>query len=246
MSVVKIKVRQVEAQAWEGYGIKTKLGRGDNKKAKKMPARVSWLEPDAADSFMAMQIASHFLMQFTDIYRRVQFQIDARIKAKGSKKYRLLAPPTKSGHNFGWSFDLAVKETLLAFRASGIPELIAAGQNRASLGEWMKQFGWTGIRSESWHFNFLGEHRSTVAKIDALYGDKLSLTDHELQMCLNDLLGRSIKPLTVDGIIGKRTIAACIKAYPKLDLNEVEARSTSKWFRRVLAGATAELVDVDA
>jgi hypothetical protein len=95
-----------------------------------MPSSVTWFEPEAADKFRLMQEACGYRMQFTDIYRSAKYQARARARAKGSKKYRLLAPPSKSGHNFAWSFDLAVKETLLAFRHSGVAELIAAGQNR--------------------------------------------------------------------------------------------------------------------
>lgn len=247
MPVVRIPVQRVEAQAWEGYKLKTKLGRGSNKKALRMPATVTWFEPDAAKAFMEMQEACEYLMQFTDLYRSVMFQIGARIKAKGSKKYRLLAPATKSGHNFAWSFDVAIRETLRDFRSSKDPELVAAGANRASLGEWMKQFGWTGIRSESWHFNFLGEHRTTVAKINAKYGDAMRLSNREVQQCLNSLLKDDLEePLVIDGILGRKSDKAAMMAYPKLDLNRNDASAWSAWFRRVLGGATAKLVDVDA
>lgn len=247
MPVITIPVKQVKAQAWEGYKIRTKLELGGNKKALKMPPTVAFFEPPAADAFKAMQEASDYLMQFTDMYRSVMFQIKARIKAKGSAKYRLLAPATKSGHNFAWSFDLSVRETLRDFRASKNPELVAAGANRAALGEWMKQFGWTGIRSESWHFNFLEGHSSTVSKINAKYGDALKLNNHDVQRCLNDLLKDELeKPLVVDGILGRKTDAAAVMAYPRLDLNRNEAIGATAWFRRVLAGATAKVVDVDA
>ena len=246
MPVIRIPVRSVDAQAWEGYSrIRTKLG--DDRPGTKMPSSVTWFEPEAADQFKVMQEACGYRMQFTDMYRSVKYQARARARAKGSRKYRLLAPPSKSGHNFAWSFDLAVKETLLAFRHSGIAELIAAGQNRQKLGAWMRQFGWVGIRKEAWHFNYLGDFTRTTLKINAKYGDAFKLSDRDVQRCLNALLGKSLeKPLVVDGMLGKKSLAAAKMAGPLLDLTRPDWSAFSAWFRRVLAGATAVLVDVDA
>lgn len=243
MSVIRIPVRRIEAQAWEGYKIKTDLG--DGRPGKRMPGTVSWLEPTAADRFKEMQDACGYRMQFTDIYRSVRHQARARAGARGSKKHRMLAPPTKSGHNFCFSFDVAMKETLLAFRRSGFAELITAGQNRRTLAVWMIQFGFSGITKESWHYNFLGDYRSTVSKINERYEDSFKIGNKDVQRCLNVLL----KPdtgLVVDGILGKKSHKAAIASMGLLDVTRNDAGAFNAWFRRVLAGATAVLVDVDA
>lgn len=247
MSVIRIPIRHVTAQAYWKYKLTRELGVGAEPDKKRMPPTVALFEPEAADAFMEMQEACEFRMQFTDMYRSVLFQAKARVRARGTKKHRLLAPPTKSGHNFAWSFDLAVRETLMSMRKSDRVEIIQAGQSRKALGDWMRQFGWTGIRSESWHFNFLGNFPTTVAKVDAKYGDAFRLSNRDVQRCLNQLLKFDGKDeLVVDGILGKKSTAAAIKSMTVLDVTRDHATGFSAWFRRVLAGATAVLVDVDS
>jgi len=241
MPVVRIPVRAVLAQAWEGYeNIKTPVG--DGLPGVRMPSTVAWFEPEAADKFAEMQEACGWRMQFTDMYRSVSYQIKC-IKRASEEKRRLYAPPTKSGHNFAWSFDLSIRETLMAFRRSGNPELVAAGKNRNSLVDWMRQFGWTGIRKERWHFNFLGKYPTTTSKINAVYGDALNLSNKDVQRCLNRLLDED---LVVDGILGRKSHAAALKSASRLGVSQNLAGGFTNWYRRVLAGATAVLVNVDA
>jgi hypothetical protein len=111
----------------------------------------------------------------------------------------------------------------------------------------MLQFGWTGIRKETWHFNYLGDFTRTTLKVNAKYGDAFKLSDHDVQRCLNALLeGKLERPLAVDGMLGKKSLAAAKMAGAELDLSRPEWSSFNAWFRRVLAASTAVLVDVDA
>lgn len=227
-----LKLTQTKVRAWSGYTAN---------RTGWLPARMSWMQPEAAKALREMQEACGHVMEFTDAYRRVMFQIRC-IQGASERKRRLYAPPTKSGHNFGWSVDINVADTLAAFRAAGKPELVSAGQNRHALGLWMSQFGWTGIRSENWHFNHLAGHASTIARIDAEYGEAMKLDNADVQRALNALMPKE-KPLNIDGELGTKSSAAAKKADKILGTKDNGAFSA--WFRRVLAGATATIVEVD-
>lgn len=229
-----LKLSRVKAKCWRGY---------TQNRSGWLPKSWSWMQPDAAAAFKAMNDACGNRIEYTDVYRSAMTQIKA-IRGATVRKRRLYAPPTKSGHGFGWSFDAKIPETLENFRKSKIPELVTAGKDRQSLGLWMKQFGWTGIRSESWHFNYLGEHKSTVKKIEAMYGEALKLNNHDVQKALNMLLkGKNgFVPLVVDGALGTKSNTAAKKADKLLGTKDNGAFSA--WFRRVLAGATVEIEEV--
>jgi hypothetical protein len=108
---------------------------------------------------------------------------------------------------------------------------------------WMKRFGWTGIKKESWHFNFLGEHETTIKKIEALYGHKLVLDNEQVQQALNKILRHELEePLVIDGQLGVKSNSAAKLADRLLGVNDRGAFSI--WFRRVLAGAAVELKEV--
>lgn len=230
--MLDLQLSQVKARCWRGYH-KNKTGW--------LPKRMSWMEPEAATDFERMNEACGHRIEYTDVYRSSRLQIQA-IKT-ATKKRRLFAPPTKSGHNFGFSFDAKISETLENFRKSKVPELVIAGRDRQSLVRWMMRFGWSGIKKESWHFNHLGSHGSTVKKIDAVYGAKLALNNEDVQRALNKLVGQRLaEPLAIDGILGTKSGEAASLSYDILGYDDQGA--FSGWYRRLLAGATATITEV--
>jgi hypothetical protein len=207
-----------------------------------LPKRMSWMEPGAAAEFERMNLACDNRMTFTDIYRSTMTQILA-IRGASKKKRRLYAPPTKSGHNFAFSTDVDIDETLENFRKSRTPELVAASRDHQALGRWMLRFGFSGISRERWHFNFLGEHTSTLKKIDAVYGVDLAMANEDLQRALNRLVGNQLKePLVIDGALGVKTTHAAKLAQPILGYDD--QGEFSGWFRRLVAGATVRIKEV--
>jgi len=226
--MLTLRLSQVRARSWRGYNQEW------------LANRMSWTEPAAAASFTKMNEACGHRIEYTDLYRSTLTQILA-IKNANKEKKRLYAPPTKSGHNFGFSCDVAIKETLENFQKSKITELVIASRDRQSLGRWMKNFGWTGIASESWHFNHLGDHESAVKKIDAVYD--LTLTNDDVQRALNTLLGRQLKqPLAIDGQLGPKSHEAALLAVKVLGYED--QAGFTPWFRRLLAGATVTIEEV--
>ncbi len=199
-----------------------------------LPQRMALLQPDAAKAFNDMVAASVGQMTFTDVYRSVLYQIDC-IKGATPVKRKLFAPPTKSGHNFGLSIDVDIDETLENF--SRVPELAVHGKSRDALAAWMKQFGWDGISTERWHFDFRRPYALVTEKIAALYGKGFALDGLELQRCLNALLPDA--KLVEDGVVGSRTKAAVERARTVLCLDQ--GQGADAWFQRVLAGATARV-----
>ena len=229
--MIVLEMKQAQLPAWRGY---------TSNRTGFLPKRMSWMEPKAADSLTKMSDACGGRIEVTDGFRSVLFQVESIREQKA--KRRLFAKPTKSGHNFGFSIDIKVAETLENFRKSKIPELVAAGRDRAALVRWMKKFGWTGIKKESWHFNFLGDHESTSKKIEALYAKSFEINNQDVQRALNKLVGDDLEePLVIDGVIALKTSAAANLADKVLNLNDRGAFSA--WFRRVLAGATMEIRD---
>lgn len=231
--MLKLRLSQVRARCWKGYYKNTSGW---------LPKRMSWMEPEAAVAFRKMTEACDHRIEFTDVYRSARTQMLA-IQSAAPKKKRLYAPPTKSGHNFAFSVDVSIDNTLKNFRKSGISELIVAGRDRQSLGRWMKQFGWTGISTEAWHFNYLQDHPSTVKKIAAVYGDILVLENADVQRALNMLLGKKLpEPLAIDGILGPKSSEAALLAQSLVGY--ADNGSFDPWFRRLLAGATVTIEEV--
>jgi hypothetical protein len=227
--MLELELVKTKVKCWSGYTLN---------RTGFLPPRMSTMQPDASAALLEMQEACGWRMEFTDAYRSVLFQIEC-IKGASERKRRLYAPPTKSGHNFGWSIDVAVAETLKSFSRSGDVELRTAGKDRHSLSLWMRQFGWSGIKKESWHFDFLDGHRTVLQRIDAVYGSALQISNHDLQRALNKLLDCN---LVVDGALGPKSHREMIRADRVLGTDD--KANAGPWFRRVLAGATAVIKEV--
>jgi len=229
-----IELAQIDARSWRGY-----KGNGGT-----LPKRMSWLEPKAAAAFKKMSEACGRRMEFTDVYRSVFYQVQC-INGATEAKRRLYAPPTKSGHNFGMSVDVAVDETLENFTRSGVEELIVAGRDVAALGRWMLQFGWSPISRERWHFDFLDGAKTALSRIDAAYGRAMVLDNLGVQRALNAFVGTSLPAALVeDGSLGPKTAHACEVADKILGAGPQHASEVSPWFRRLLAGVTAQIKEV--
>jgi hypothetical protein len=225
-----LELSQTRIKSWSGY-----------KNAGWLPERLAWMQPDAGKALVKMQEASGWRMQFTDAFRSTLFQIQCINGAADERKKRLYAPATKSGHNFGWSVDVALTETLAAFAGSGVPELVVASHDRNALARWMKQFGWTGIKNESWHFDYLGSFETILKRIDATYEKAMCPDNKDVQRCLNKLLNINLE---ADGDLGPRTHVQMLRADEILGCQD--RGSGSAWWRRLLAGATAEIRPVGA
>ena len=231
--MLNLSLSQVRARCWKGYHKNTSGW---------LPKRMSWMEPAAAAAFLKMNEACDNLIEYTDVYRSARTQILA-IQRAAPKKKRLYAPPTKSGHNFAFSYDASIPNTLKNFTNSGVSEIRVAGRDRQALGRWMKQFGWTGIGTEAWHFNFLDGHDSTVKKIMAVYGPALALDNEDVQLAMNMLVAKKLRePLAIDGILGPKSHEAAVMAQVVLGCQD--NGSFDPWFRRLLAGATVTIEEV--
>lgn len=227
--MLTIPLSQVQAPAYSGYKAKDGF----------LPKAMSWLEPEAAVSFRRMVGDSGGLIRFTDVYRSVVYQIQC-IQRAPKEKRRLYAPPTKSGHNFGMSVDVALEETLDNFKKSGDSELVVAARNMDSFRRWMLVYGFTPIKNESWHFDYLGKYDTCVQKIEAVYGKALRPDNAAVQVALNTLVGKSLPaPLKVDGVLGLKSSEAA-KIADKV-LGTEDNGSIGAWFRRVLAGSAATI-----
>ena len=172
--MITLHLAQAQLKAWSGY---------TSNRSGFLPTRMSWMEPAAALSINELQKVAESRFEFTDGFRSPEYQLQCIVEQAARR--RLFAPPTKSGHNWGCSVDVSVNNTLANLKMSSNPELVVAGQSRDAMARFMARFGWTGIRSENWHFNHLNGHRSTTAKINAIHGSKFVYDDHTLQRMLN-------------------------------------------------------------
>jgi len=218
-----INLNYVLIPSWSGY------------KNKYLPQRMALLNDSVCDSFIEMNNACEERIVYTDAYRSVQSQIKL-IGSSDKTKRRLFATPTKSGHNFGFSLDVAVSESLSNLRNSSKKSLVEAGQSRDAMAAFMLEFGWSGISKEEWHFNGPG-CRNVSKKIDEVYGAFFLLSAKEMQSSLNELNGCN---LTIDGVIGPKTKEQIIAAKKSLNI-QPEDDSVTDWFRRVLSCATAKV-----
>lgn len=234
-----LNMRKTSVRAWRGYRRVREMEVEDG--VPLLPRRLVWMEPEASQALEAMQEACDFRMEFAGCYRSVPYQ--ARMIREQGEQHRRLAKPTKSGHNFGFSVDVKISETLENFTKSGNAVLIAAGRDYASLKRWMKQFGFTGVKYQTSHFNYLGKFTTAVKKIEEIYAPSLKLTNEEVQQALNKLLSKQLsEPLIVDGIIGTKTGDAGDIADELLATKDKGA--FGHWFRRVLAGSVITINEV--
>lgn len=205
-----------------------------------LPTRFLFLHPSAAQLFNELEAATGGLV-YSDILRSAEESLAAMQQKSG------VQPPGYSGHNFGFSFDCAVVETM-ALRSWSYTQLL----------ETLAAHGWYCHRrdgqqgGEAWHFNAFGTRApdylahadaerpvSWAAPLEAMiqdvYGAAFKLQPVEVQMALRKL-GLLAGP--ADGIIGPHSEAAiaCFQRAWKLpDTGDADERT-----QRVLAFVAAD------
>lgn len=195
-----------------------------------MPARMRWLHPDAAASFL-VDLAPH--VRVSDMFRSAESSLHARKTRRGSQR------PAYSGHNYGLSIDLDVSWTMRNLYLS-----------KPELDEWMAVRGWDCFRKdgkrrvEEWHYNYGTRHlirddertnqHSLERRILELYGSRLVLSRRQVQERLRDL---RLYGGDIDGDHGPLTQQA-IKAFQRAWLLGVDGRA-GPMTQRTLAYVTA-------
>lgn len=107
-----------------------------------LPARMRYLAPPAASAFKG--IAN--VVVLSDMFRSAESSLRARKERRGAQR------PGYSGHNYGFSIDLAVTRSM---RVQGL-------KSKAQLDEFMAHHGWYCHRRdhrrkfEEWHYNYFG------------------------------------------------------------------------------------------
>ncbi len=222
--MLTLSLRRVRVRAWPGFN-----GSDDGF----LPAECCLLQPDAAESLKDLQDACGQAVTFKAAFTSVA----SHLQAASNGLDRDYARPTQSGHNFGMSLDVAVDETLAAFMSSKKPDLMTAGRDFGSLSRWLRQFGWQGAKVETGHFDYLAGHETVLARISSLYD--FSLDNFGVQMALNKITGGGLE---INGVLDQAVDDEAAKAYVVMGYDDKFAFSSR--FRRLLAGATSEIVEV--
>lgn len=161
-----------------------------------LPERMRYLHPSAADSFLGF--CEYAVV--SDMFRSPESSLAAVRAGRGAKL------PGFSGHNYGLSIDLDIRETMKRWGC----------MTKTVLDEAMADRGWFchrvdhKIDHEAWHYNHLGASmeispkvKSTAGYIEnrilTLYGDELQLSDTDSQRCLKKL---RLYSGDIDGQIG--------------------------------------------
>ena len=199
----------------------------------RLPTRSLFLHPVAARSFLD-ELADKVVV--TDMLRSAEGSLVAVAAGAGSR------PPAYSGHNFGFSIDLALE-----------PTLATRGGSKPALDRWLVERGWYCARRDAQrglddnHYDYLragaeldlASTANPVRDVEQLilrvYEDHLFPDDEECQVLLRRL--RMYNGL-VDGVIGRLTseaVAVFQRAWnlalaPTVRPGELDART-----RRTLA-----------
>lgn len=198
----------------------------------RLPPRFLLLYPEVAESFRALEAETGGLV-YSDIRRTAMESLQA-IRSKAG-----VQAPSHSGHNFGFSVDVAIEETQALY-----------GWTYAVMRAKLENHGWYCYRrdgkiaSEAWHFSATSPHRDGEPwsapmdrMIEATYGSALRLDLRGIQAGLAKM---HLYPGAIDGLNGPLTQRAW-RAYqrawylPPTDTNDVESQ-------RLLAFVTADVV----
>ena len=206
-----------------------------------LPERMRYLDPEAAASYLALE-GTHQRLPVSDMWRSADSSLHASLEKRGVQR------PAFSGHNFGLSIDLDVRDCMDRWHAS-----------KRTLDALMASQGWYCHRkdhvldSESWHFNFLGVGQvaqrylaqssrapSTApaleAKIQDMYGADMDLSAVQLQAALRRA---HLYTGDLDGILGPLSRRAILSFQRAWDLPATGVADTVT--QRTLAFVTAEV-----
>jgi hypothetical protein len=166
-----------------------------------LPARMRFLHPDAAKSFLAID-AGPYRIRVSDMFRSPLESLRARAEKKG------VQPPGYSAHNYGFAIDVDLDWTMKAH-----------GWTKAGLNRFMESHGWYCHRAddlggfEAWHFNYFGREaarylpfagrgtrdKAVERKMQDYYGKFWLLSPEEVQGTLKSL---KLYSGEIDGKIG--------------------------------------------
>lgn len=155
-----------------------------------LPKRMRLLHPRASYAFEDANRAANGGLVCSDMYRSAESSLEAVQTGRGAQ------PPGYSGHNYGYSIDLAIDKVLNATRMT-----------YETLLRFMEGFGWYCYRRdgqrgrEDWHFNYLGDHAGEIVPrlvqgrweqgaegiIQVTYGPQFKLDPVGVQTCLQRL-----------------------------------------------------------
>jgi hypothetical protein len=210
------------------------------------PQSASWLHPDAARGFAALQAGLGQRVRVSDVFRTAEQSLAARAMKSG------VQPPGFSLHNYGIAIDIHTDAMLAALKL-----------DKPALDKRFTEHGWFCHRKdgkrgmEDWHFNFLGVGDEAApflaasakssntsaagdAKIRAIHGDDLTLTPAEAQEALKKL---RMYHGDLDGKFGPRSQQALMvfqRAWKLVDSGVLDAKT-----ERTLAYVTANRVELD-
>lgn len=177
------------------------------------PSSAALLQPDAAAGFLAVEAGTGKKLRVSDIFRSPEASLAAMQKKTG------VQPPGWSGHNFGFSIDVALDACLASF-----------AMTKQAFDAMMASYGWYCHRkdhargSEDWHYNFFGvgavaapwlaacansvvTSAGVEAKMLALYGESFKLSTIEIQTLLQKL---KMYGGDIDGVFGPRSQQAVL------------------------------------
>jgi hypothetical protein len=204
------------------------------------PARMSFLQPDAAKAYTLA--AQALKLRVSDMFRTAEESLRARATKAG------VQPPGFSAHNYGLAIDIATDDVMKATKLT-----------KPALDAQMESFGWYCHRKdgkrgmEDWHYNFFGNRDEALpwvkacaastnrsggieAKIVATFGDELKLTAEEAQISLAKM---KLYNGEIDGVFGggsKQALMAFQRAWSLQPSGQLDKRT-----ERTLAYVTAEV-----
>jgi len=233
--VLKLKLAQLPDSVRGIYGPNKSL----------MPARARYLHPEAARSYMQMHDEAHIVC--SDVFRSAEASL-AAIQVKTG-----VQPPGFSGHNYGFSVDVAVDQMLKE-----------RSWTYTQLRDYMSSHHWVGHRrdgkrgSEDWHFNYLGASRNAaLSRVeDQIPGTWSRAVEHMILLNYDGAFRMSaedtqsaLKKLgmykgAIDGELGQLSRAAALAFARAWKLHE-NTVYTLRFFR-TLAYVAADIVIVAA
>lgn len=205
------------------------------------PARMSFLQGDAATAFQAA--AAALKLRVSDMFRTAEESLRAQAEKSG------VMPAGFSAHNYGLAIDIHTDDALTTNKFT-----------KPALDQAMESFGWFCHRKdgkrgmEDWHYNFFGagdaakpyvdacakstnRSQGIEAKIKATFGDQLLLTPEEAQIALSKI---KFYGGEIDGKFGagsKQALMAFQRAWRLQPSGQLDAKT-----ERTLAYVTAEVI----
>lgn len=204
-----------------------------------LPSRMRFIHPDAYNGFL--QIAPFLVI--SDLFRSPESSLAAVRAGRGARL------PGYSGHNYGLSVDINVREAMKKLNV----------RTKQGLDDCMRFQGWwchrvdgqiTALKGESHHYNYLGRDfalpdraKSTAPSIEEriveLYGDRFVLNVDQQQAYLRDT---GLYRGEVDGDAGPLTREA-IRAFQRTWNLPATGKADAKT-QRTLAYVTATVEEV--